>query len=183
MIQPTAGALLIAEPFLKDPNFSRTVVFLCDHQEAGSFGFVLNRKFDYFLHELIETDVYPEIPIYNGGPVQQDTIHFLHTCPELIPDSQQVYGDIYWGGNFEVALELVQTNQIDLSQIRFFLGYSGWAAGQLTDELKEHSWLTAMSNRKIIFQEDSEQVWKDSLKLLGGDYERMANYPIDPQLN
>ena len=183
MIEPGSGILLIADPFLKDQNFMRTVVLMCDHNSEGSFGFVLNKLFDYTLDELITSfEGYP-IPVYYGGPVDMDTVHFLHQYPELIPDSQEVMKGIYWGGDFEILTTLVKNNQIDFSKIRFFIGYSGWGKGQLNDEIKEKTWLTVPSTLNLIFHEKSEDVWKDSLKHLGGEYEIMVNFPIDPQLN
>ncbi|MGB8192427.1 MAG: YqgE/AlgH family protein [Chitinophagaceae bacterium] len=178
-----AGILLIADPFLKDPNFMRTVVFLCEHQEEGSFGFVLNRNYDYSLNELVSGLDDLKIPVFYGGPVQIDTIHFLHQYPDLIPGGFEVTDGIYWGGDFETAINLIRNKEIDPQRIRFFIGYSGWGSGQLSDELKEKSWLTVQANRKIIFHKETDEIWKESLRLLGGEYEMMINFPIDPQLN
>lgn len=183
MIVPGPGTLLIAEPFLKDPNFMRTVVFLCDHQEEGSFGFVINKTYNHTLDELMNDLEELKLPVYYGGPVQMDTIHFLHQYPDLIPGSFQVMDGIYWGGDFETAISLIKEGSLDLNKIRFFIGYSGWGNGQLADELKENSWLTAQATRKLVFHKQIDEIWKDALKELGGDYEMMANYPIDPQLN
>ena len=183
MISPATGILLIADPFLKDPHFMRTVVFICEHQNEGSFGFVLNKRYELTLDELITSfDGFP-IPVYYGGPVQVDTIHFLHQYPELIPGGQEVLKGVYWGGDFEMVTKLVKNNEIDFNKIRFFLGYSGWSDGQLDDELKEKTWLTVSATRKLIFHPYPDEIWKDSLKHLGGDYEMMINFPIDPQLN
>ena len=183
MVNPGPGVLLIAEPFLKDPNFMRTVVFLCDHQEEGSFGFVINRVFGHTLNELMNDLDELKLPVFYGGPVQMDTIHFLHQYPDLIPGSYEVLDGIYWGGDFETAITLIKAGSIDTTKIRFFIGYSGWGSGQLNDELKEKSWLTAQANRKIVFHRKADEIWKDALRLLGGDYEMMANFPVDPQLN
>ena len=109
------GILLIAEPFLKDPNFSGTVVFLCEHQEEGSFGFVLNRSYEYTLDELMNDMGDLKIPVFYGGPVQIDTIHFLHQYPEQIPGSYEIHEGIYWGGDFEMAIDLIRNGEIDLS--------------------------------------------------------------------
>lgn len=177
------GILLIADPFLKDPNFIRTVVFLCDHQQEGSFGFVLNKDYDHTLDELVNGAEGLKIPVYFGGPVQMDTIHFLHQFPDMIPGGLEITEGIYWGGDFEAAIEQLRMGKIDKSKIRFFIGYSGWGNGQLTDELKEKSWLTVMATRKLIFHKKINEIWKESLRHLGGDYEMMVNFPIDPQLN
>ena len=183
MVNPGPGILLIAEPFLKDPNFSRTVVFLCDHQDEGSFGFVINRVFGHTLNELMNDLDEIKLPVFYGGPVQMDTIHFLHQYPDLIPGSYEVLDGIYWGGDFETAITLIKAGSIDTTKIRFFIGYSGWGGGQLSDELTEKSWLTVKAIKKLVFHKKHDEIWKDALKQLGGDYEMMINFPIDPQLN
>lgn len=183
MIEPAAGILLIADPFLKDPNFLRTVVLLCEHQEQGSLGFILNKQIEQTLDELITGMEGHKLPVYYGGPVQMDTIHFLHQYPDLIPESVKVNNDIYWGGNFESLTALIKNKSIDLNKIKFFIGYSGWGNDQLHGELKEKSWLTVSANRKLVFNTNDDEIWKGSLQELGGEYEMMINYPIDPQLN
>ena len=125
MIEPAPGILLIAEPFLKDPNFMRTVVLLCDHQTEGSFGFVINRHYEHTLNELMNDMDELKLPVFYGGPVQMDTIHFLHQYPLQIPGGFQVVDDVYWGGNFETAIALIRSGDIDMNKIRFFIGYSG----------------------------------------------------------
>jgi putative transcriptional regulator len=183
MIEPGPGILLVADPFLKDPNFLRTVVFLCEHQDEGSFGFVLNRKYENTLDELIPELEGHQLPLYYGGPVQNDTIHFLHQYPEEIPGGLEVMKGVYWGGDFEKAVDMIKNESVDAAKIRFYIGYSGWNSGQLNNELTEKSWLTVPATRKIVFHRDYLEIWKDSLKQLGGDYEMMINFPIDPQLN
>ena len=183
MIEPAPGVLLIADPFLKDPNFLRTVVFLCEHKEEGSFGFVLNRQYENTLDELIPELEGHKLPVYYGGPVQLDSLHFLHQYPELIPGGQEVIKGVYWGGDFEALVNLIKKNEIDEKKIRFYIGYSGWSEGQLDGEMKEKTWLTVKASSKLVFHNDHQEIWKDSLKHLGGDYEIMVNFPIDPQLN
>ncbi len=183
MIDPRPGILLISDPFLKDPNFMRTVVFLCEHQEQGSFGFVLNRIFNTTIDELIPELDGHKLPVYDGGPVQRDTIHFLHQYPAEIPGSMEIMKGIYWGGDFETVVDMIKREAIEPHRIRFYIGYSGWSGGQLKDELKEKSWLTLMGTRKLVFHHKYDEIWKESLKQLGGDYEMMINFPIDPQLN
>jgi len=179
---PEAGILLIADPFLKDPNFMRSVVFLCEHQSEGSFGFLLNKIYEYGLKDLVNNADDLEIPVYFGGPVQTDTIHFLHQYPDLIQGGYPVVEGIYWGGNFEKALELLREGTIQMSKIRFYIGYSGWAGGQLDNELKEKSWLPAKASLNLIFHKKAEEIWKDAIRELGGNYLMMINFPIDPQL-
>ncbi|MBM3416495.1 MAG: YqgE/AlgH family protein [Bacteroidetes bacterium] len=183
MIEPAPGILLIADPFLKDPNFLRTVVFLCEHKEEGSFGFVLNRQYENTLDELVPELEGHKLPVYYGGPVQLDTLHFLHQFPDEIPGGQEVLKGVYWGGDFDSLINLIKNEDIDTGKIRFYIGYSGWDSGQLNDEMNEKTWLTVKATRKLVFHTDHREIWKDSLKHLGGDYEMMVNFPIDPLLN
>ena len=183
MVEPAQHTLLIAEPFMKDPNFMRTVVYLCRHSDEGSFGFVLNKRFEHNLDELIHGFEGSRIPVYTGGPVQPDMVHYIHQYPDLIPGSFRIADDVYWGGEFEVLKRLIQTQQVDLNKIKFFIGYSGWESGQLDFEMQENSWLTAPATRKLVFDVPADDVWKQSIEHLGGEYKIMANFPIDPQLN
>ncbi len=161
----------------------RSVVLMCRHSEEGSFGFVLNKLHHYNLSDLItDLEGFP-IPVYTGGPVQMDTVHYIHQYPDLLPDSQLIAENIYWGGDFEVLKTLIRNNQVDTTKIKFFIGYSGWENGQLENELNEKSWLTASSNRNIVFDTPLDEIWKAGLRHLGGKYEMMINFPIDPQLN
>lgn len=183
MIQPAPGTILISDPFLKDPNFMRTVVLLCDHQNEGSFGFVINRIIDQTLDQLLpDLEGFP-IVVYNGGPVRSDTLHFIHSLPDQILDGQEIMNGVYWGGNFEQVLTLIRSQALDIRHIRFFLGYSGWGNGQLKDEIDQKSWLTIPGSKKLIFHPDPTVAWKDAVRALGKEYEGMINYPIDPQLN
>ena len=183
MISPSKGTLLIANPFLKDPNFMRSVIFLCEYKEEGCFGFVLNKLFSKNLGELLPEMEQYNIPLYYGGPVQKDTIHFLHQYPDVIAGGEEVLNGVYWGGNFESLMALIKINEIDFNKIKFFIGYSGWGEGQVEDELKQKSWLTVQATRNLLFHKKPDDVWKDSLRHLGGEYEMMINFPIDPQLN
>lgn len=177
------GKLLIADPFLRDPNFMRSVVFMCEHKDEGSFGFVLNRRYEQLLGDLIAGLETSDFPVYYGGPVQVDTIHFLHQRPDIIPGGAEIIDGIFWGGDFETIIELLKDNQLTERDIRFFIGYSGWGEGQLDEEMKIRSWITGDATRKLIFPSNVDNTWKDALKQLGGEYVQMINYPIDPQLN
>ncbi|PUZ29857.1 hypothetical protein DCC81_06700 [Chitinophaga parva] len=178
------GTLLIADPFLKDPNFARSVVLLCEHQEEqGSFGFVINKLYDQTLNDLVPDIIQPNIPVYFGGPVQLDTIHFVHELPHLIEGSMQLLPGIYWGGRFDQVVALMNSGQLDVRKIKFFIGYSGWSSGQLQAELKEKSWIVSEASPRLIFKEAEQEIWKSSLRSLGRDFAIMANFPIDPSLN
>ena len=182
MISPTKGTILIANPFLKDPNFVRSVIFICENMAEGAFGFVLNQLHPNKLNELIPDIINEEI-VYKGGPVQLDSLHFLHQYPDLIIGGIEVIDGVYWGGNFESLKIHLQQGNLDADKIKFFVGYSGWAEGQLNFEMKEESWLVANATKKLLFNTTPENTWKEALRHLGGKYELMINYPLDPQLN
>lgn len=183
MIDPAKGRLLIANPHLDDPNFLRSVVFLCEHDATGTFGFVLNRKMDYTVDELVPELGDFKLPVYEGGPVGLNTLHFLHQFPKKIPGGKEVSEGVYWGGDFEEMIKLVNSRSIDHQKIRFFLGYSGWEAGQLNVEMEEKTWIVSFGLPQFIFHNNVQALWKDVLKNMGGEYELILNAPINPQLN
>jgi len=161
----------------------RTVVFLCDHRDEGSFGFVLNRPYEQTLDQLLPDLEGFTIPVFYGGPVQKDTLHFIHSQPQQIKDGQEITDGMYWGGDFQEVIDMIRNRTLDTDRIRFFLGYSGWSQGQLDEELAEKSWLTAMGTKRLVFHPNPDIAWKDAVRLLGKEYEPIINYPIDPQLN
>lgn len=182
MNEPVSGAMLISDPFLKDPNFMRTVVFLCEYNHDGAFGFVLNRPFEETLEEFLP-ELKEPLPVYYGGPVQTDTLHFLHRVPQLIPGGQQVVTGVYWGGDFEKVIAGITSHSISPEDIRFYLGYSGWSAGQLEEEIEEKSWLLTMGKAPLVFHTDPGAIWPAAIKQLDDKYHPIMHYPIDPQLN
>jgi putative transcriptional regulator len=183
MVTVQPGLLLISDPFLKDPNFSRTVILICEHDSHGSLGFVLNKLYEDNLSELLQNIGGINFPVYHGGPVHEHTLHFLHKRPDLISDGLEISDGIFWGGNFEEVIILLQQNKLTQNDIRFYIGYSGWGEGQLEEELQAKSWITRDSTQHIIFHKNVEQLWQYALKDLGGEYALMVHYPNDPQLN
>lgn len=177
------GKILIAEPLMGDPNFDRTVVFLTDHNPEGSVGFILNRIVDVSFDELVLDFPSFNITIGEGGPVQQDNMFFLHSKGELLPSSEEIIPGVYWGGDFNILKELISMDLLRPEDIRFFLGYSGWSAGQLEAEIDQKAWQIAPANSEIIFNEVPEKIWPKVLASLGGDYPLWQNTPIDPNLN
>lgn len=161
----------------------RTVVFLTEHKEEGTIGFVLNRQYENTLDELLPEIEGYKFPVYYGGPVQMNTIHFLHRYPAEVPGGVEVMKGVWWGGDFDSLIQLINSGTIDPEKIRFYIGYSGWGTGQLKSEMSEKTWLTVEADFSLIFHSRAEEIWKDSLKHMGGEYEMMINFPIDPQLN
>lgn len=177
-----AGKLLIAEPFLADPNFARSVILLCECGAEGSVGFVLNRPTELTLNDLLP-DLYAEAPnVSQGGPVQLDTLHMLHRIPEMLGGNEVTKG-VYWGGSYEALQDMVSQHMYHEGELKLFLGYSGWSPGQLEKELEDGSWLVADIDPEILFETEPNMVWRKAIELLGKDYAILANMPLNPQLN
>jgi len=183
-LKPAKGMLLVAEPsIIGDASFNRSVVLLAEHSESGSIGFILNKVLDFTLKDLIP-ELNKGFKIYNGGPVEQDNLYFIHKIPNLIPESIEISNGIYWGGNFEAIKELILKGLITDKQIRFFLGYSGWDAEQLKEELNSNSWIvTPQKDAKYIIERPYRSFWKDKMVELGGNYILWANAPENPSYN
>ena len=182
-VAPKKGRILIAEPFLSGNYFNRSVVFLVAYSDKGSVGFILNKKVDFPIQ-----DIFPDFPefdaqIYLGGPVSTDSIYFIHKLGKQLPGSIQVLDDLFWGGDFEALKNQIKANQVNPNDIRFFLGYSGWDAGQLENELKEDSWLVTDVEQEAVMRELAENSWVDFVKKAGSRYTIWENFPENPSLN
>lgn len=179
-----AGKLLLSEPFMYDENFRRTVVLICSHdEENGTMGIILNRPINVQLNEVVDGFPFFKAKLFLGGPVATDTLQFLHSMGDEIEGSIKLSEHVYWGGNFEQIRTMINTGSVKADDIRFYLGYSGWAAGQLLQELKSNSWIVAKANYRHVFQSDSNLLWRQIMKELGGIYATMAGYPENPVLN
>ena len=183
-ILPKKGHLLIAEPTtLGDISFNRSVILLAEHNDEGSIGFILNKPLSYTINDLIP-EIDASFKIYNGGPVEQDNLYFIHNIPEVIPNSVEISNGIYWGGDFESLKTLLNEDKIHKTEIRFFLGYSGWTKLQLETELKDNSWLLIENKEKEnILSKPTSDFWKQKIEAQGGDYLLFSNAPENPILN
>ena len=182
-VPPQKGRILIAEPFLHGDYFSRSVVFLVAHSEKGAVGFILNKKIDFRLQDVFID--FPEFDahVYLGGPVSADSIFFVHKVGEKLPGSIKVLGNLSWGGDFETLKNLISKGMVKPSDIHFFLGYSGWDAGQLEGEIKEDSWLVTDVDENAIMRESQDVSWTDFVVKAGNRYSIWQNYPENPSFN
>jgi putative transcriptional regulator len=178
------GHLLVAEPsIIGDLSFNRSVILLADHTSEGSVGFILNKPLKYTIKDLLP-EIDSDFKIYNGGPVEQDNLYFIHNIPDLIPDSIEISNGIFWGGDFEFTKELINTGVIKKKNIRFFLGYTGWDSKQLENEMQANSWILIKNTYKNkILSKASVHFWKEKILELGGDYLIWSNAPENPILN
>lgn len=181
--EPQKGKALVSEPFLLDNYFKRSIVIITEHNESGTVGFVLNKPVDVKINEVVENfpDIDAEVAL--GGPVSTNTLHYLHTLGDIIPNSVPVIGNICWGGDFEVVERLITSGNISAEQIRFFLGYSGWSPNQLENELAENAWIVCDISPEEIMMPMNKHYWTKKLRGMGQKYEMWSNFPENPEMN
>jgi putative transcriptional regulator len=179
------GIFLVATPNLRDPNFRQTVILLCEHGKEGALGVVVNRP-----TKINITEVLPQIPIlegqkhmvFSGGPVQRNHLLILYQTPEEPENTHHVFDGVYLGGNMATLEEIVK-NPFSLDNFRTFMGYSGWAPGQLENEMESGSWLTLPADSSYMFDRNHTRIWANILQALGTQYEIYRDMPIDPHMN
>lgn len=182
-LNPAKGRILIAEPFLQGIYFSRSIILITEYGKEGAVGFVLNKSSEMYPDEVID-DLYNfHGELYLGGPVASDTLHFIHTLGFKVPGAVHVSGNIFWGGDFEVLKELINSGAANSHSVKFFAGYSGWAAGQLEAELKEKSWVVSNIDEEVVFSANVANAWKKSMAKMGDVYATWSNFPVNPTYN
>jgi putative transcriptional regulator len=180
---PEKGRLLISEPFLPDTFFNRTLVYLTEHNEKGSVGFIINKSINIKVDDALDGFPGWDEKLTMGGPVAPDTLHYLHTLGNLIPNSVWVADNIYWGGDIESIKNLINSGRAGSGDIRFFLGYSGWGEGQLEKELQENSWIIADVAPEVVMRYRKDDSWKTVLRSLNKKYRLWAEFPESPEMN
>jgi putative transcriptional regulator len=173
-LAPEKGRILLSEPFLNDSFFKRSVILMAENTENGSMGFILNKPVSDF----------PEFDaqVYFGGPVESNSLFFLHTVPDLLGFSFEIADGIYYGGHYDKVKQNAGLGLLKPNQIRFFAGYSGWDTGQLDFEMDEESWMVFERPRELL-QMKPESLWGELLKQSHSEMAIWANYPDDPSLN
>ena len=180
------GSLLIANPVLPDPNFSRTVILLCNHNDQGSFGLVINRS-----TQLKAPDLFSDIDIlrsynakiYMGGPVSQSMVFYLYRSSRNVIDLDEICSGVYLGSNLETLESLYLDIENPEENIRFYLGYSGWSDGQLDGEMEQNSWLVQDANEQFVFLDSENLIWPKAVNSLGEKYQYLTKAPVNPQWN
>ena len=178
------GQLLLDGGNLVGSFFQRTVVLICRHDEEGAFGLVLNRKSGGKVGELIVADMpesLREEAVYLGGPVQASALSYLHSGDSLVDES--VLSSVSLGHSLETLVELAEAAAPG-QQLRVFAGYSGWAPGQLEDEMKRGAWLTNPATVEWVFHSQPEELWRlILLRRKEWQYRLLADAPEDLSRN
>lgn len=182
-MKPLKGALLLAEPFMNDGFFERTVVLICDHDTTGTMGLVLNRPYSSGFIKLEGISEVNSLMI--GGPVNADSLMIMHKDP-TIREAWPISGDYYLNGETEQIITEWKDGNLDSTNCFFFLGYAGWGEGQLEMEISNGGWIVFEDPGNVIdkiFEVEPEKRWATAMKSLGGKHAEMAHYPKDPRLN
>ena len=175
------GILLVAPPVLDDPNFFRSVVIVCVHDDEGSFGLVLNEPVQGEI-TLGPDPGAPDVPIASGGPVEPQTAHMLHRVPG-IEGAEEVLDGLYWGGSITEIGEALREGRATLPDVRFFAGYAGWTAGQLAEEVERGDWLLHPARPAHLFSTAPTELWRTVLREMGPPHAYLVHFPSDPRLN
>ncbi len=182
-VAPKQGSVLIAEPFLAGSYFNRSIILLASFNENGAVGFILNKKVEFPVEDIFVDFPDFDSEIHIGGPVGTDSVYFIHSLGNSIPESIHIRENLYWGGDFEALKLQIKLGLVDQHQVRFFLGYSGWEPGQLEEEIKENSWLVADISQEELMSINENAMWAESVKAMGGKYKMWENFPENPSLN
>ncbi len=168
-----APTLLLAMPQMQDPNFARSVVLLCRHEGEGAMGLVVNRPTDTRASSVVVLDPPPQrdsgLEIWVGGPVEPQRGWLLLGYDPASPESLSVGEGLYLAASADVLRRLIEDDTEGRREHRFFLGYAGWAGGQLESELAASAWLTAEASKELIFRTPPDRMWETAIRSLGVD--------------
>ena len=167
-----APILLLSMPQMADPNFAKTVVLLCDYNDGGAFGLVVNRQMDEPAWTLVKTDppirVDPNVKLWIGGPVDPQRTWVLMSEAQGPDDEQrEVCPGVLLSVSRELTLQLLQSPPSQ--RTRVLIGYAGWERGQLDREIAASAWLTMDVDPALIFNTPPDQMWEAALRRLGAD--------------
>jgi putative transcriptional regulator len=182
----TAGTFLVASPLLRDPNFVRTVVLMCDHGDAGSWGLVLNRRTPLTFGELLDDLPFPASgggPVYWGGPCETSRMQVLHRLRRELPREVEVLPGVRLGLDPDTFRRVIAESRLPGEALQAYVGYAGWGEGQLDGELQSGSWIICSGDSRIVFETEAERAWDRVLESLGPPYARLTRVPLDPRLN
>jgi putative transcriptional regulator len=177
---PSAGDFLLADPRLTDPNFDSTVVLLCEHNQEGSLGLIVNRPLAVPLKQLLPENQLsaPDAEIYWGGPVHQDALHALR-LGQPAPEALEVLPGLHFGGQLEDLSAAMEADET----VRFYLGYAGWEIGQLESELAEGAWHVCAGDPALAMSEQLERLWTDLIARAEPELGWLKHIPDDPSCN
>ena len=182
--KPTEGQVLLAEPMLNSLHFGRSVILLIEvSPKEGCFGIIINKPLNVQIDSLSDDLPFFDAPVFVGGPVDENRLFMLHTFGDIVPESIRIKEGLYWGGDIDTIKSLIISGQADNSNLRFFLGYAGWEAGQLEKELTDNTWAVCDISVGQIMTQSPKGLWNELTADLGGSYRYWKMFPKDPRMN
>ena len=158
-IQP--GSILISTALLNNTEFEEVAIVITEYNEKGAIGYVFNQLFPRNFNELEEFKHSISVPLYAGGPVQTDMLYFMHCRPDLIEGGDLVANKVHMNGDFKKAVHLLNKGTLSIQEVRFFIGYCGWDAGELEAEIAEGSWLLTNAPVELVFSTSVYGLWNE----------------------
>lgn len=182
-LEVKTGNVLISTPFFSDIFFTRSVIFIIDNDDTGTLGLIINKRLSVSINDLINDFPKFDCDVYIGGPVNTDQVFFIHTLGFIVPDSTEIFDGIYWSTNINAVKSLISNGLITRHEIRFFIGYAGWEAGQLRSELQRNAWIVGDIPSKHILKTAPNKMWGEFAGMIGSRYEIWNKFPLNPSDN
>ena len=183
--EPQRGALLIAKPTVDDTCFSRAAIITVNHSKRGSMGLIINKPSGLTLNEAIDgllTD--EDIPLYLGGPVNTELLFYIHTLGDIITDAKPIGNGMFVGGSYDAMKRYINSGAPVNGNVKFMLGYSGWAASQLSAEIGMHDWAVSYDvDSALVLSNNSDDIWQQLVTRMGERYKMWQNWPSDLSMN
>lgn len=183
--EPQRGALLIAKPTVDDTCFSRAAIITVNHSKRGSMGLIINKPSGLTLNEAIDgllTD--EDILLYLGGPVNTELLFYIHTLGDIITDAKPIGNGMFVGGSYDAMKRYINSGAPVNGNVKFMLGYSGWAASQLSAEIGMHDWAVSYDvDSALVLSNRHEDIWQQLVTRLGERYKMWKNWPSDLSMN
>ncbi len=177
-----AGALLICEPFNPEPVFKRSVILVSQHNDKGTIGFIINKPTELKVTEAMDDFPDSDAIIYWGGNLRTDSIYYVHSIAKL-SGAKKISEGIYWGGDYNQLKVMIESEEVDVDDIKFIAGFCGWNPGELDKEIKEENWWLSIADPYSIFIEEPTVVWGNILQRMGHVYGILNDFPVDPEMN
>ncbi len=177
------GQLILDGGKLHGSFFHRSVVLICQHDEQGAFGLILNRATEKKVGQALVanlSETLKEQPLFIGGPVQPQALSYLHSDQDL-PDAN-VMANLNLGHSIDELMDLGESFS-STQQLKLFAGYAGWTAGQLESEMSRHDWLVHPATLELVFDPEPEQLWRKIMKQLDVKSQLLADSPDDLSWN
>lgn len=176
------GKILISTPDISGDIFSRSVVLIIEHNDQGAFGLILNKKNNNMSSKLLEIFGF-QVTVYDGGPVENDKIFFICKGEKITEEFLDINDEFYLTEDIENVVEAILDHRLSINQVKVFSGYSGWGIKQLDNEVLRKVWTPVEVYNLDYSSPNDQNLWKNIMQNLGGEFLLWANAPEDVSMN